>query len=106
MIDEAQLRSLLAEPRLPMVDRAYRNPGFRHVLAWRLLAMAEARYGNKPELEAELDAAVEAAGGDRSRTIDPWRWIPDLVRQARGAPQPPREDVYAIPERFFEGESN
>jgi hypothetical protein len=101
-LDESDLKALLADPRLPIVDRAYRNPGFRHVLVWRAVAMAEAKHGGRAGLEGELDAAVEAVGGERLETVDPWRWIPDLLRRLRGAPLPPRDDVYAIPEEFFE----
>jgi hypothetical protein len=102
-LGESDLRALLYDPRLPTVERAYRNPGFRHVLVWRMLALAEVRLGNKPDLEQTLDALVEQVGGERLNVLDPWRWLPDLARRMGGKLLPPRDDVYAIPEGFYSG---
>ena len=80
-----------------------RHPGFRHVLVWRVQALAEARFNDVPDLEARLDRLVSELGGERLKVVDPWRWLPDLVRRARGQLLPLREDLYAIPEDFFTG---
>jgi hypothetical protein len=101
-LDEEDLKALLGEPRLGMVERTYRNPGFRHVLVWRLLSMAEAKYGSRPNLEQDLDSVVERVGGERIAMVDPWRWLPDVLRRLRGSPLPPREDIYAVPAGFVE----
>ena len=100
---EPQLRTLLADSRVPVVEGVRRDQGFRHVLVWRLVALAEAEWGSRPDLESSLDGLVEEAGGHRLGMIDPWRAIPDLVRRAVGRPRPPREDMYALPERLFPG---
>jgi hypothetical protein len=98
---EPGLAELLADPRLPVVESVRRDPGFRHVVVWRLVALAEAEWGEKPGLESRLDELVEQAGGHRLGMVDPWRAIPDVVRRALGRPLPPREDLYALPERLF-----
>lgn len=95
-----QLRSLFLDPSLRWV-RVRRGAGYRHVLVWRVLSLAEARLGNSPGLKHRLDSVVDQIGGQRLGMLDPWRVIPDLVRRFRGQLSPPKEDLYEIPESFF-----
>ena len=101
-LTESDLRALLADNRLPEQRVIRGDDGFRHVLVWRLVALAEARHGYRPDLEAHVDALVERAGGRRVDLVDPWRWIPDVVRRLRRQALPLRDDLYAIPERLFD----
>lgn len=101
-LDDSDLKRLLTDTRLPTVDRTYRNPGFRHFLVWRTLALAEAEFGRRTDLDKTVETLVERVGGERIDTVDPWRWLPDLARRMLGQPLPPREDVYAIPEQFVD----
>ncbi len=71
------------------------------VLVWRLVALAEARLPDVPNLEEALDQLIEDVGGARYQMIDPWRWLPDLLRRLTGQLQPLNEDLYGIPEDFL-----
>jgi len=97
-----QLAQLIRGADVPWM-RVRRGGDGRHVLVWRLVALAEARLGPSADREAELDAFVEAVGGQRLNAVDPWRVVPDLVRKLKDAPSPPREDIYELPSSFLEG---
>lgn len=64
--------------------------------------MAEARLGYSQSLNTELEEAIEEIGGRRLEVIDPWRVLPDILRRLRRQALPPRDDVFEIPEAFFE----
>ena len=94
------LRALLEDERLPF-ETVARASGERMVLVWRLVALAESRHPDVENVEAELDRVVEHVGGRRYGMLDPWRWLPDLVRRLTGNLKPLNEDLYGIPQSFF-----
>jgi hypothetical protein len=102
-LTESDLRSLLADPRLRL-QRVHGDRGNRHVFAWRLVALAEARFGWAADLEGQVDALVSEAGGQRIEMIDPWRWVPNLLRRLARRPLPPDEDLYVLPAHLFPAE--
>jgi hypothetical protein len=96
----SDLRSLLADRRLRL-QRVHGDRENVHVFVWRLVALAEARFGWAADLEEQVDQLVEEAGGRRLAMIDPWRWGPNLLRGLTRRPLPPDEHIYALPARLL-----
>lgn len=50
-------------------------------------------------VEAIADACVQRLGGQRQRVVDPWSWLPNLIRRATGKLPSPAEDIWLLPAR-------
>jgi hypothetical protein len=66
------------------------------------IAFARSRRFATSDIETVTDAYVVRVGGKRETVLDPWSWLPNLVRRATGRLTAPPEDVWILPdaERF------
>jgi len=61
-----------------------------------VLAAARRRYPGVPDIEEQVDAFVDARGGDRTGVVDPWRAMANVLRRLGGRAVVGRDDIYAL----------
>jgi hypothetical protein len=102
MPSDAELRDLLLDSRVPW-GVGFRMGGARPVAVRDLLGLARDRFGEQPDLEAQIDTYVKSVGGSREEMVDPWSAPLRLARRLVGM-ENPSQDIWAVPRSFFDAE--
>jgi len=61
------------------------------------IAFARSRGLATSRVEKLADTCVARLGGERKRVVDPWSWLPNLIRRATGNLPSAPEDVWLLP---------
>jgi hypothetical protein len=103
MPTDGELRELLLDSRVPW-GVGFRMGDARPVAVSDLLDLARDRFGDAPDLEAQIDAYVEQVGGSREEMIDPWSAPRRFARRLLGKKNP-SQGIWAVPPSFFDGQA-
>jgi hypothetical protein len=76
---EAEVLELLRDPECPRGRAVGADEALVPVMEF--IAFARSRGYATGSVEALADACVERRGGERRRVVDPWSWLPNLVRR-------------------------
>jgi hypothetical protein len=94
-IDDDLIVRLLCERDMPWA-RVARSA--EHVVEVGAFLRFGARHSlASEELEPAMDGFVRRHGGSRERTVDPWSWLPNLIRLVVGKPRRAPEQLWVLP---------